>query len=403
MYRRPERRPLRTALAILAPVLLVLGIYLGGHPQTLPGFVRDALVGDSDAQTIDRALDQVSGEYYRDIPRDQLVDAALGGMVKSLHDRFSSYFNAKTYREFQQSTDSEFSGVGIGATEDPRGLRVAQVFDHSPAQRAGIRRGDVIVAVNGKPLKGRPERVSRALIKGRPGTSVKLTILSGSKRRTRSVQRATVSVPVVASRLAKLPGGGGRYAQVALAQFSTGAHGELREAIDKRLKQKAKGIVLDLRGNGGGLVEEARLVSSIFLAEGPIVSTRGRSQPRRTLMAAGGAISRKVPVVVLVDRLTASASEIVTGALQDRGRAKVVGTNTFGKGVFQEVKTLPNGGALDITVGQYFTPKGHNLGGGGVKRGAGIKPDVRGVDKRATRGRDEAVDAAARVLASQLR
>src|SRR3954471_24703413 len=319
MSPRPDRRPLLTALAVLAPVLLVLGIYLGGHPETLPGPLRDPLVGDSDARTIDRALDQVDGEYYREIPRDKLVDAAIGGVVRSLHDRFSSYFNAKTYREFQQSTDSEFSGVGIGAMQDPRGLRVAQVFDHSPAQRAGIHRGDVIVAVDGKPLKGRSERISRALIKGRPGTTVRLTVLSGKQRRTRSVQRATVSVPVVASRLVRLPGGArGKYADVALAQFSTGAHGELKDAIDKRLKQGAKGIVLDLRGNGGGLVEEARLVASIFLPEGPIVSTRGRSQPNRTLMAAGGAISRKIPVVVLVDKLTASASEIVTGALQDR-------------------------------------------------------------------------------------
>jgi carboxyl-terminal processing protease len=403
MSRRPDRRPLLTALAVAAPLLLVLGIFLGGHPDTLPGPLRDALVGDGDAQTIDSALDQVHGQYYREIPRDKLVDAALGGVVRSLHDRFSSYFNAKTYREFQQSTDSEFSGVGIGATQDPRGLRVAQVFDHSPAQRAGIHRGDVIVAVDGRQLKGRPERVSRALIKGRPGTSVRLTILSGKQRRTRTVQRATVSVPVVASRLAKLPKNRGRYAQVALAQFSTGAHGELRQAIDRRLKQHAKGIVLDLRGNGGGLVEEARLVASIFLPEGPIVSTRGRSQPRRTLMAAGGAIGKDIPVVVLVDKLTASASEIVTGALQDRGRAKVVGTNTFGKGVFQEVTTLPNGGALDITVGQYFTPKGHNLGGGGVRRGAGIKPDVRAADDQKTRGRDEALDAAARTLAAELR
>jgi carboxyl-terminal processing protease len=403
MPRRPDRSPLLTILACLAPVLLVLGIYLGGHPDSLPGPLRNALVGDSDAQTIERALDQVHGQYYRQVPRAKLVDAALGGVVRSLHDRFSSYFTAQTYREFQQTTDSEFSGVGIGATQDPRGLRVAQVFDGSPAQRAGIHRGDVIVAVDGHALRGRPERVSRSLIKGRPGTSVRLTILTGKQKRTRSVQRATVSVPVVASRLAKLPGGGGRYAHVALAQFSTGAHGELRQAIDRRLKQGAKGIVLDLRGNGGGLVEEARLVASIFLPEGPVVSTRGRAQPRRTLMAAGGAIAKGVPVVVLVDQGTASASEIVAGALQDRGRATVVGTNTFGKGVFQEVTTLPNGGALDITVGQYFTPKGRNLGGGGVKRGAGIKPDVRATDDPHTRRRDEALDAAARALAAKIK
>src|SRR3954468_6550127 len=401
MSPRP-RQPLVVVLGVLAPLLLVLGIWLGGHPDYLPGPLRDALVGDSDAQVVDNALDTVNGQYYRGVKRDALVDAALQGMVRSLHDRFSNYFTAKQYREFQESTDAEFSGVGLSAREVPRGLLVDEVFDGSPAKRAGIRRGDVIVAANGRSLKGRSGDASRALIKGRPGTDVRLTFVSSGKRTTKTVQRATVSVPVVASHLGRLPDRR-KYAQVALAQFSTGAHGALRDAIDKRLKQGAKGIVLDLRGNGGGLVEEARLVASIFIPEGPIVSTRGRSQPNRTLMAAGGAISTKIPVVVLVDKLTASASEIVTGALQDRKRARVVGTNTFGKGVFQEVTTLPNGGALDITVGQYFTPKGRNLGGGGVKPGTGIKPDVRAVDDPHTRRRDEALDAAARALAAKLR
>src|SRR3954471_15656518 len=398
MARRPDRSPLLVVLAALAPVLLVLGIWLGGHPDYLPGPLRDALVGDGDAQVVDSALDTVHGQYYREVPRDKLVDAALQGVVRSLHDRFSNYFTAKQYREFQQSTDAEFSGVGLSARQVARGLLVDEVFDGSPAKRAGIRRGDVIVAANGRSLKGRSGDASRALIKGRPGTDVRLTFVSSGKRTTKDVQRATVSVPVVASHLGRLPDKR-KYAQVALAQFSTGAHGELRDAIDKRLKQGAKGIVLDLRGNGGGLVEEARLISSIFIPEGPIVTTKGRSQRTRTLMAAGGAIAKNVPVVVLVDGDTASASEIVTGALQDRRRATVVGTRTFGKGVFQEVETLPNGGALDLTVGQYFTPSGRNLGGRGVAKGSGIKPDVPARDDPHTTRRDEALQVAERVLA----
>ena len=396
--RPPDRSPVVLALGVLAPLLLVVGIWLGGHPQNLPGPLRDALVGDSDAQVVDSALDTVHGQYYREIPRDRLVDAALQGMVHSLRDRFSNYFTAKQYREFQQSTDAEFSGVGLSAREVPRGLLVDEVFDGSPAQRAGIRRGDVIVAADGRSLKGRSGNASRGLIKGRPGTEVRLTYVRRGKRTTKTVQRATVSVPVVASHLGRLPGGR-KYAQVALSQFSTGAHGELRDAIDKRLKQGAKGIVLDLRGNGGGLVEEARLIASIFIPEGPIVTTKGRAQRTRTLMAAGDAIAKNVPVVVLVDGDTASASEIVTGALQDRRRATVVGTHTFGKGVFQEVESLPNGGALDLTVGQYFTPKGRNLGGRGVSQGAGIKPDVEAKDDPHTARRDEALQVAERVLA----
>ena len=138
----------------------------------------------------------------------------------------------------------------------------------------------------------------------------------------------------------------------------------------------AQALILDLRGNGGGLLDEAVKVASIFIPDGTIVSTDGRSQPRQVYVAKGDAIAPRIPMVVLVDRGTASAAEIVTGALKDRGRAKVVGTHTYGKGVFQEIETLPNGGALDITVGEYFTPSGRNLGGGGVREGAGIPPDV---------------------------
>jgi carboxyl-terminal processing protease len=135
--------------------------------------------------------------------------------------------------------------------------------------------------------------------------------------------------------------------------------------------------VFDLRDNGGGLVQEAQLIASIFIPNGVIVTTRGRTVPTQVLYATGGAISASIPMVVLVDSNTASSSEIVTAALQDHHRATVVGTHTFGKGVFQEEQPLANGGALDITVGEYFTPDGRNLGGGGVKQGAGVIPEVR--------------------------
>jgi carboxyl-terminal processing protease len=205
----------------------------------------------------------------------------------------------------------------------------------------------------------------------------------GSRRRGRSLKltRATVSEPVVASETRVVHGV--KLGVVALATFSPGAHGEVAEAVHRALRAHVKGLVLDLRSNGGGLVSEAQLISSLFVEKGTIVSTRGRTQPSQTLKALGGAIAGSIPMVVLVDSNTASAAEIVTAALQDHHRAIVIGTHTFGKGVFQEEEPLSNGGALDITVGEYFTPNGRNLGGGGVKQGAGITPEVkvaRGVD-----------------------
>ena len=165
-------------------------------------------------------------------------------------------------------------------------------------------------------------------------------------------------------------------AYVRLADFSDGAGDELSHVVKQRLKGGAKAVVLDLRGNGGGLLNEAVKAASVFIPEGPVVSTDGRTRPRHVFKATGDAISTKVPVVVLVDEGTASAAEIVAGALEDRHRAKLVGTRTFGKGVFQEIEPLDNGGALDITVGEYFTPSGKNLGGGGTRRGAGLTPNV---------------------------
>jgi len=228
---------------------------------------------------------------------------------------------------------------------------------------------------------------------------VTITIERDGKPRTVTLMRATITAPVVDSSLRTV--GGKKLAVIGLDTFATpGAHAQVYDAIQRRLKQGAQGIVLDLRHNGGGLVKEAQLVASAFLKDGRIVSLRGRGVSPETLNATGDTVAPKTPLVVLVDRDTASASEIVTGALQDHHRAEVVGTRTSGKGVFQEVIELDNGGALDITAGQYFTPDGHNLGGGGVKPGAGIQPDVQAVDNPKTK-RDEALNRALQTLAGE--
>jgi carboxyl-terminal processing protease len=384
------RQPLRGALALLLPLLLILGLWLGGHPEHLPGFLRNAFVADHQTRVVDEAIERVAHDYYRQIPTAKLSGASISGLVASLGDRFSHYLTPSEYREF--NSPPHFTGIGVAVAPEAvvgRGLQIARVFDSSPAQRAGLKVGDAIVAVGSRALKGLSQEAATALIKGLPGTDVVLEIegprsahgAPAATRRKVKITRATISEPVVAS-LAKTVQGI-KLGVVALATFSPGAHGEVRQAVEHELHAGARGIVLDLRGNGGGLVDEAQLIASIFIAKGTIVSTRGRTQPSQTLLASGDAIKGSIPVVVLVDANTASAAEIVTAALQDHHRASVVGTHTFGKGVFQEEQALSNGGALDITVGEYFTPAGRNLGGGGVKQGAGITPEVlvrKGVD-----------------------
>jgi carboxyl-terminal processing protease len=373
--------------------MLAAGIWLGGHPDTLPDPVRDTLVADTEGRVFEEALDTIERDYYREVDRKDLLDQSLERAVGSLDDRFSHYFAPRDYTDFQAATEGRFEGVGMTVEEVERGLRVLTVYDGSPADRGGLEPGDVITHVDGRSIAGQSSEESTTRIKGPAGTSVRLTVRSKGEL---TLRRAEVEIPVVRAEMRR--SGGREIAHVQLAGFTSGAHGEVGQAVRRLLKQGADGVVLDLRDNGGGLLNEAVMVSSIFIPDGKIVTTRGRSRPEQVYEATGGAIDEDVPVVVLVNDRSASASEIVTGALQDRDRAKVVGTRTFGKGVFQEIEPLPNGGALDITVGEYFLPSGRNLGGGGVSRGAGVSPDVQAEDDPKT-PRDEALLAALREAA----
>jgi carboxyl-terminal processing protease len=385
---------------LLVPVALVAGIWLGGHPDRLPAFARSSgLVEESrQARVLDRALDIIEQDYYREVDRDALLDRSLEAAVESLDDRFSAYFDPETFEHFREATSGGFEGVGMTVEAAARGLRVVNIFDGSPAEQAGLESGDIIVRADGRQLAGKTAAEATALIKGPKGTHVELRVRSDGRERDVRVRRDRVDVPVVESRMRRADGE--QIGHVTLVGFTSGAHGEVRRAVRTLLDDGAEGIVLDLRGNGGGLLNEAVLISSIFIPEGPIVSTKGRSRAERVFEATGDSIDTDVPVVVLVDRDSASASEIVAGAIKDRDRGTVVGMPTFGKGVFQEVQRLPNGGALDITVGEYFTPSGRNLGGGGTTRGTGVPPDVRARDDSDTR-RDEALQAALRVAADE--
>jgi carboxyl-terminal processing protease len=392
-----RRQPLIVILGVLLPVFLVLGVWLGGHPEDLPGFARgSAFEQNHQTQVVDEALARISSDYYRPIAKSQLANSSITGAVASLDDRFSHYLTPKEFHEF--NSPPSFTGIGVVVSPEHRGLAIARVFDTSPAKRAGLQAGEVIVAVNGRKLAGLSADASTSLIKGPPGTEVALGVLrpanvagsahtpssssSGSHptstahatMRTVRITRAVISEPVVASETRTVHGV--KLGVVELASFSPESHGEVATAVEKELHEGVRGLVFDLRANGGGLVEEARLIASLFIAHGTIVSTRGRTQPSETITATGHPLAPTIPMVVLVDHNTASSSEIVTAALQDHRRATVVGTHTFGKGVFQEEEPLSNGGALDITVGEYFTPNGRNLGGGGVKQGAGITPEV---------------------------
>jgi len=401
MFARSSRTS-RTVVLVFAGVLaLVVGLWFGGHPSWLPGPLRSAFVSQSSTdRVVNDVLGLLSRDYYRRVDRSQLINQGLQAAVASLGDPYSHYFDPSAYQSFQNQSNPHLSGVGIDVQVEPKGLFVVDVFPGSPAARSGLGRGDLIIKVGPTSLANRSQGSAAALIKGRAGTRVTLTVQQGKRTRTLSLVRANITVPVADGRV--LSYHGTKIGAVNLTAFTSGSGSELRAQVDKVRRQGAQGLILDLRENGGGLLEEAVNVASIFIPDGTIVTTRGRSQPTQVYVARGSAISTKIPMVVLVDHGTASSAEIVTGALHDRGRAKVVGTRTYGKGVFQEIEPLPNGGALDFTVGEYFTPNGQNLGGGGVRQGTGITPDV--YASTSPRGRtDTALVVAERTLATEFK
>jgi carboxyl-terminal processing protease len=384
--------------AIAVVGLLGVGIWLGGHPAKLPEFLRERLVDDSAGLNVE-GTELIEDNYYRPVGSSELTNASLQGMVRELrlrhHDRFSEYFSPEALGRFNEEISGRFSGIGLAVSQVKQGLRVDQVFPHSPAQGAGIQPGELIVSVNGSSIAGVSSTVSTEKIKGPEGTEVTIGLIRrpGGKARELTVTRAQVALPVVTSRIQQA--GGRKLGYVRLASFSEGVHGPLREAVQKMERRGARGIVLDLRGNGGGLLDEAVLSASVFLPKGEVVvTTSSRTQGHAVFRTVGGNLPA-VPVVVLIDRNTASAAEILTAALADDAGAKVVGTRSYGKGVFQQEIGLSNGGALKLTVGEYFTPDGVNLAKSG-----GIHPVVKAADNPSTPA-DKALEKALGVLASE--
>jgi carboxyl-terminal processing protease len=384
------------AAAVAAVVFLCVGLWLGGHPGKLPEPLRDVFV-DETSSLSGEAAEIIEDNYYRGVSRDQLNDGSITGMIDALHsrnkeDRYSHYFDPEQAKVLEEETEGRFSGIGLSVNDVKRGLVVVQVFKGSPAAEAGIEPGDVIVSVEGKSIAGQSSELSTAKIKGPEGTEVKLGVLrpSTGKKRNLTIERKEISTPVVESSLRN-----NELGYIHLLGFSRGASEPLRSAAEKLEKRGAKGFVLDLRGNPGGLLNEAVLTSGVFLPDDEkVVSTSSRTEGDKVYRTSGDPVPRR-PMVVLIDRGTASAAEILASALADNGLATVVGTRSFGKGLFQDVLELSNGGRLDLSVGKFFTADGISLAP------KGIHPDVFAKDKPGTKP-DEGLQRALGVLEDQV-
>jgi len=388
------------AFAVALFAFLAAGLYLGGHPRDLPEPLRDVFVAEPSG-LVAEAAEAIEGNYYRNVGPEELGNSSLQGMVRQLRksnkeDRYSEYFSEEKLESFNQEIEGRFSGIGLSVIGVKQGLRVAQVFQHSPADAAGIEPGDTIVSVEGKSIAGQNSTEATKKIKGPEGTKVTIGVRDAKSGKVRelTIVRAEVSLPNVSGSVKTVDGKELGY--VRLLSFSEGAHALLAKAVKKVEKQGAEGIVLDLRHNPGGLLDEAVLCASLFLPEDEtVVITKSRTQGESVHKTSPGRVT-DLPVVVLIDGGTASAAEILAAALADDEGATTVGTRSYGKGLFQEEQALSNGGALKLSVGAFFTPKGVNLAAS-----HGIHPDVKAKDDLKTPA-DEAKQRAFGVLAGQV-
>ncbi len=342
---------------------------------------------------IERQLGKAIARYGTRMEARQFVYAAIRGELGALRDPYSVFFTKAELSGFTTALDGRsFGGIGVVlATDADAGFHVESVFAGGPAERAGLQPGDRILSVDGRPIAGLSTVAVGHLLRGQTGSIVRLALVrAGAAPFELSVTRAAIVPPEVTARL--LPDDVG---YLSLRSFGPAAGEQVHTALVHLHAQGARGLVFDLRGNGGGYESSAVHVASAFVPAGPIVATQTNRGPRRMTNADGSALA-PIPLVVLVDGDSASGSELVTAAIADHGLGKIVGTRTFGKGLVQTLFPLPDGSALKVTTARYFTPNGHDIDR------VGILPDVVVAEpadaQRGVPGHDAQLDAAVALL-----
>jgi carboxyl-terminal processing protease len=376
----------RRALIVAAASLLLAGPFVAGYFVSRPDSSTASVALPS---LVDEVREALAAKYYRPVPANVLQLGSVGAMLSALRDPYTAYLTPPNYRLVRRDTASTYSGIGIGVLPTAKGLAVASVAA-GPARRAGILEGDTIVRIGTRSAAGLDEAQALAQIESIRGRIVHLEIVRDGRTLELAVPRGIVRAPTVESRLLSFEGS--RWGEIHLASFRASAATLVAAQVRRLESQGAKGFVLDLRGDPGGLLSQAVAVSSLFLGHGVIVSLSGAHFVHEVFRARPEVVTN-LPLVVLVDRYTASSAEIVAAALSEDGRATLVGERTFGKGVVQAVDPLGNGAALIVTVARYYTPDGREIAH------VGVVPQIRAVDDPRTSG-DEALAAALNALAS---
>lgn len=352
--------------------LVLLGAVIGGSltlGQHVMGARNDVLPLEQ-MRTFTDVFERIKNDYVEEVSDDKLLEYAIRGMLNGL-DPHSAYLNTEEFNELRIGTTGEFGGLGIEVGMEDGFVKVVSPIDDTPAARAGMQTGDLIIRLDDTPVKGLSLNDAVKLMRGKPGSNLRLTVIreGANKPLVINIKRAIIKVTSVKNRILE-----DSYGYVRISNFQTKTTSDMLKAI-KKMKAESngslKGMVLDLRNNPGGVLSGAVGVSDAFLNDGMIVYTDGREDDSKLRYdATNGDVLDGAPLVVLVNGGSASASEIVAGAMQDHGRGIVLGSKTFGKGSVQTIQDLPAGGAVKLTTSRYYTPNGRSI------QALGIEPDI---------------------------
>ena len=336
--------------------------------EALGGTTGSTSSGSSLIKTLESFKTMLEQKYIGEIDEEKLIEGAIKGYVEGLEDPYTEYLTKEEMQDFTEETSGEYVGIGVYITnyKTNNSILVVGVMKGSPALDAGMQAGDIIEKIDGTLYTGEQLNAATRVLKGQEGTNVKVTIVRDGKEEELNIVRKKITVEHVASQMLEDNIG---YIQV--DSFDSGVADRAEEQLNELKEKGAKGIILDLRSNGGGIVDEATGIADLFLNKGEtVLITKGKSENEDETKAKKDPIIKDIPLVVLVNQGSASASEILAGALKDKYGATIVGMNTYGKGVIQTLYSLSNGGGLKITTEEYYTPNHNKI------NKVGIKPDV---------------------------
>lgn len=366
-----EKRGFPKIILVILFLVVAIGSFFGGSiygslnsPVILPDGGGSS-TNDSSFDKLFEVKDVLHQQYYQDIDDEALLEGAIKGMVDAVGDPYTVFFNQEEYQEFQDDGQGNYVGIGVmvGIKEDK--IVVITPFEGSPAYEAGIRAGDFILKVEGVEYKGSEMDKAVSVIKGEEGKPVTLTISQNGVEKDVAIVRASITLVNVQSEMVA-----GNIGHVTMLQFTNNTAKQVREAMEELKAKGAEGYILDLRGNPGGYLDEAVDTASLFVEKGKtVLYTLDKAQQKREYLSKGGDFIG-APLVVLLDEGSASASEVVAGALKDYKAATIVGQKSFGKGIVQMVFNVGNKEGVKVTVSSYYSPNGINI------HGEGILPDV---------------------------